>query len=226
MKILIIDDEKDIVQFIKKGLEKELFLVESAEDGQRGSFLARTGNYDLIILDYLLPKMNGAEVLKEIRADGNKIPILMLTVKNEIESKKKIFETGADDYLSKPFLLEELILRVKALLKRPALKFEEVIIIDDLILDKGNKTVKRGDEELYLTKKEYGLLEYLIDNRGKIISRSELLEHVWDYNADPFSNSVETHIASLRKKLNKNKNRDLVHTFNGRGYKFSLNKLG
>lgn len=225
MKILIIDDEKDIIHFIKRGLEKELFLVESAEDGLRGSFLARTGNYDLIILDYLLPKMNGAEVLKEIRADGNKIPVLMLTVKNEIQSKKKIFETGADDYLSKPFLLEELVLRVKALLKRPPLKFEEVIIIDDLILDKGNKTVKRGDEELYLTKKEYGLLEYLIDNRGKIISRSELLEHVWDYNADPFSNSVETHVASLRKKLNKNKNRDLVHTFSGRGYKFALNKL-
>ncbi|MBN2854480.1 response regulator transcription factor [Patescibacteria group bacterium] len=226
MKILIIDDEKEIVEFIKRGLEKELFLVESAEDGFRGSFLARTGNYDLIILDYLLPKMNGAEVLKEIRADGNKVPVLMLTVKSEIQSKKKLFETGADDYLSKPFLLEELLLRVKALLKRPPLKFEEVIIIDDLVLDKGNKTVKRADEELYLTKKEYGLLEYLIDNRGKIISRSELLEHVWDYNADPFSNSVETHIASLRRKLNKNKNRDLVHTFSGRGYKFAVNRLG
>ncbi len=225
MKILIIEDEKEIAHFIKKALEKELFAVELAEDGFRGSFLSRTGNFDLIILDYLLPKMNGAEVLKEIRADGKKMPILMLTVKNEIESKKKLFGVGADDYLSKPFLLDELILRVKALLKRPPLSFEETIIIDDLVIDKENKVIRRGDLEIYLTKKEYNLLEYLATNRGKIISRSELLENIWDYNADPFSNSVETHIASLRKKLNKNKNRDLVHTFSGRGYKFAVNKL-
>lgn len=225
MKILIIEDEKEIAEFIKKGLENERYLVEVANDGERGSFMARTSIYDLIILDYLLPKCNGDEVLKEIRDDGRKLPVIMLSVKAEIENKKKLFSLGADDYLSKPFLLEELIMRVKALVRRPALSYREKIVISDLVLDQEEKTVKRANKEIYLTKKEYGLLEYFMNNQGKIISRSELLENVWDYNADPFSNSVETHVASLRKKLNRNKNHDLLHTFCGRGYKLSLNKL-
>lgn len=225
MKILIIEDEKDISEFIKNALKNELFLVECAHDGERGSFMARTGNYDLIILDYFLPKLNGGEVLKEIKEDQVKTPVLMLTVKAEIESKKKMFNLGADDYLSKPFLLDELVLRVKALLRRPALNFQEQIIISDLILDNQNKVVRRAKKEIYLTKKEYSLLEYLMKNEGKIISRSELLDNIWDYNADPFSNSIETHIASLRKKLNKNKSRNLIHTFSGRGYKIAINKI-
>lgn len=225
MKILIIEDEKDIVRFLKSGLEKEMFLIESAEDGERGSFLARTGNYNLIILDYLLPKMNGYEVLKEIREDGIKTPVIMLSVKAEMENKKKIFQLGADDYLSKPFLFDELLLRIQALLRRPQLNFKEKLSLANLVLDQENKTVKRAGKEIYLTKKEYCLLEYLLLNQGKILSRSQILENVWDYNADPFSNSIETHIVSLRKKLNKNKNRDLLHTFSGRGYKLAVNKL-
>lgn len=225
MKILIIEDEKDISEFIKNALTNELFLVECAGDGERGSFMARTGNYDLIILDYFLPKLNGDEVLREIKEDKVKAPVIMLTVKAEIESKKKMFNLGADDYLSKPFLLEELVLRVKALLKRPTLDYQETIVILDLILDNQNKIVKRAKKEIYLTKKEYSLLEYLMKNEGKIISRSELLDNIWDYNADPFSNSIETHIASLRKKLNKNKSRNLIHTFSGRGYKIAINKI-
>ena len=225
MKILIIEDEKEIAEFIKKALENERFLVEIASNGERGSFMARTGNYNLIILDYLLPKGNGDEVLKEIRDDGLKIPILALSVKAEIENKIKFFDLGADDYLSKPFLLEELLIRVKALIKRPSLNYKKTITVADLILDQEKKVVKRNNKEIYLTKKEYGLLEYLMENKGKIISRSQLLENVWDYNADPFSNSVETHIASLRRKLNKNKNHDLLHTFCGRGYKLAIKKL-
>lgn len=225
MKVLIIEDEKEIAEFIKIALENERFLVEVANDGEKGSFMARTSNYNLIILDYILPKTRGDEVLKEIRKNGLSTPILMISVKAEIENKINLFNLGADDYLSKPFLLEELVLRVKALIKRPPLNNLEKIIVSDLVLDRKNKTVSRGKKELYLTRKEYGLIEYLMENKGKIISRSELLENVWDYNADPFSNSVETHIASLRKKLNKNKNRDLLHTFPGRGYKLSLNKL-
>ena len=225
MKILIIEDEKDIVRFLKSGLEKEMFLIESAEDGERGSFLARTGNYNLIILDYLLPKMNGYEVLKEIREDGVKTPVIMLSVKAEMENKKKVFKIGADDYLSKPFLFDELLLRIQAILRRPQLNLKENLSLDNLILNQENKTVKRANKEIYLTKKEYCLLEYLLLNQGKILSRSEILENVWDYNADPFSNSIETHIVSLRKKLNKNKNRDLLHTFPGRGYKLAINKI-
>lgn len=225
MKILIIEDEKEISQFIKNALKSEFYLVESAEDGERGSFMARTGNYDLIILDFFLPKLNGDMVLKEIKEDKVLAPVLMLTVKAEIESKKKMFNLGADDYLSKPFLLDELLLRVKALLRRPALNYQKEIKIDDLVLDNQKKIVKRANKEIYLTKKEYSLIEYLMKNEGKIISRSELLDNVWDYNADPFSNSIETHVASIRKKLNKNKSRNLVHTFSGRGYKMSVNKL-
>jgi len=225
MKILIIEDEKEIIKFLKNALEKEMFIVDSAEDGERGSFMARTSAYNLIVLDYLLPKMNGAEVLKEIRDDGLKIPILMLTVKGEIENKKELFNIGADDYLSKPFLLEELILRIKALLKRPLFISQTKLSIGDFSLNQDTKTICYKNKEIYFTRKEYCLFEYFLKNKEKIISRSELLENIWDYNADPFSNSLETHIASLRKKLKTNKNRNLLHTFSGRGYKLSLRKL-
>ncbi len=226
MKILIIDDEKDIRQFLKDGLEANLYLVETAADGERGAFLGRTGNYDLIILDYLLPKMNGAAVLSEIREENKHVPVLLLTVKSELTDKEDLFLRGADDYLTKPFLFDELLLHVRALLKRPAKTEGELFKIDNLTLNTRSKIVRRAGRELYLTRREFALLEYLILNRGKIVSRNQIMEHVWDYNADPFSNSIETHLASLRRKLNSPHNRNLIHTFTGRGYKFALNKLG
>ncbi len=226
MKILIIDDEPAIVQFLKEGLEANMYAVESAADGERGAFLGRTGNYDLIILDYLLPKMNGAEVLAEIRREKKHVPVLMLTVKSELADKSEVFAAGADDYLTKPFLFDELLLRVRALLKRPAKAEGEFFKLDNLTLNTRSKIVRRGGREIYLTRREFALLEYLMLHRGQIMSRSQILEHVWDYNADPFSNSIETHLASLRRKLNANGNRNLIHTFTGRGYKMALNKLG
>jgi len=226
MKILIVDDEPDIAQFLKEGLEAQMYVVEIAPDGERGAFLGRTGNYDLIILDYNLPKLNGAAVLSEIRREKKHIPVLMMTVRSEIATKEEIFALGADDYLTKPFLFEELLLRVRALLKRPAKTEGDLYKVDNLTLNTRSQIVRRGGREIYLTRREFALLEYLMLNRGQIISRNQILEHVWDYNADPFSNSVETHLASLRRKLNINKNRDLIHTFTGRGYKLALNKLG
>lgn len=226
MKILIIDDEAAIVEFLKQGLESHLFSVESASDGERGSFLARTSHYDLIILDYSLPKMNGAEVLKEIRNENKQVPIIMLTVKSEIKDKQEIFNLGVDDYLTKPFLFDELLLRIKAILRRPPKITPGWTRIDNLTFSAAAKTVKRGGREIYLTRREFSLLDLFLRNRGAIVSRQQILESVWDYNADPFSNSIESHIASLRRKLNKNKNRNLIHTFNGRGYKLALNKLG
>jgi len=226
MKILIVDDEPAIAQFIKEGLEAQMYVVEIAPDGERGAFLGRTGNYDLIILDYNLPKLNGAAVLSEIRREKKHIPVLMMTVRSEIATKEEIFALGADDYLTKPFLFEELLLRVRALLKRPAKTEGDLYKVDNLTLNTRSQIVRRGGREIYLTRREFALLEYLMLNRGQIISRNQILEHVWDYNADPFSNSVETHLASLRRKLNINKNRDLIHTFTGRGYKLALNKLG
>lgn len=169
--------------------------------------------------------MNGAEVLKEIRSENQNVPILMLTVKSELDIKTKIFELGADDYLTKPFLLDELLLHVRALLRRPAKAEKELIKIDNLTLNFGTKVVRRASREIYLTRREYSLLEYLMRHRGQIVSRSQILEHVWDYNADPFSNTVETHMASLRRKLNSGRRRNLIHTFPGRGYKLALEKL-
>ncbi len=225
MKILVIEDDKEIADFVKRGLETEILKVEIANNGEKGVLLARSGHYSLIILDYMLPEKNGAEVLKEIRSEGLQIPIIMLSVKGEIENKKKIFALGADDYLTKPFLLDELLIRVRALLKRPPQINENISRLDDLSVNHDSKIVKRGKKEIYLTRKEFMLLEYLISNRGKIISRSQILDYVWNYDSDPFSNSIETHIASLRKKININKSRDLIHTFTGRGYKMSLRKL-
>ena len=226
MKILIVDDEQSIVEFLKQGLEAQLFNVETAADGERGAFLGRTGNYDLIILDYNLPEMNGPEVLKEIRREKRHIPVIMLTVHSELRIKEEMFNLGADDYLTKPFLFDELLLRITALLKRPSKTEGELYKIDNLTLSMRTKIIRRGGKEVYLTRREFALLEYLLRNREHIVSRQQLLEHVWDYNADPFSNSIESHIASLRRKLNQNKNRNLIHTFNGRGYKLALNKLG
>lgn len=226
MKILIIDDERAITEFLKVGLETRLFDVEIAYDGERGAFLGRTGNYDLIILDYNLPKLNGAEVLKEIRYEKKHTPVIMLSVRSEIITKKEIFELGADDYLTKPFLFEELFLHIKAILKRPAKTEGTVFKIDNLTLSTKTNIVRRGSRELYLTRREFTLLEYLMRNRGKIVSRQQILEQVWDYNADPFSNSIEAHITSLRRKLNINKNRNLIYNFPGRGYKMALKKLG
>lgn len=225
MKILIIEDEKPIIELLRQGLEAEMFSVESASDGERGSFLARTGSYDLIILDYCLPKLSGPEVLKEIRQEKNHVPIIMLTVKSELESKKEVFSLGVDDYLTKPFLFAELLMRIKAILKRPNKIEEDIYQIDNLIFDAKTKTVKRGEKEIYFTRREFSLLEYLLRHKDMVVSRQQILENVWDYNADPFSNSIESHIASLRRKLNKNKNRNLIHTFSGRGYKLSTTKL-
>jgi len=226
MKILIIDDEPAIVQFLKEGLEANLYAVETAGDGERGAFLGRTGNYDLIILDYLLPKLDGAAVLAEIRHEAKHVPVLMLTVKSELADKGTAFAAGADDYLTKPFLFDELLLRVRALLKRPARTEGELFKLDNLTLNTRSKVVRRGGKEIYLTRREFTLLEYLMLSRGQIVSRSQILEHVWDYNADPFSNSIETHLASLRRKLNAGGYKNIIHTFTGRGYKLALSKLG
>lgn len=226
MKILIIDDEPAIIEFLRAGLVANMYIIDSATDGERGSFLARTGHYDLIILDYSLPKLDGPGVLKELRQDNNQTPVLMLSVRSELANKETAFNLGADDYLTKPFLFDELLLRVRALIKRPPSQDTEVIKISNLTLSTKSKVVHRGKKEIYLTRREFVLLEFLMRHQGQIISRSEILEHVWDYNADPFSNSIETHVSSLRRKLKTKDQTNLIHTFPGRGYKLALKKMG
>jgi DNA-binding response OmpR family regulator len=224
MKILIIEDELAIADFLKSSLERQLYIVDVASDGQRGAFLGRTNQYDLIILDYLLPKQNGLEVVKEIRLE-KKTPIIMLTVKSELDIKKQAYDLEIDDFLTKPFLLDELFLRIRALLRRPRQIISTLMKMDNLSLDLKKQTVRRGGKMINLTKKEYIILEYLFRNRCEIKSREQIIENVWDMNADPFSNSLDTHIVNLRRKLNKLGEHELIHTFPGRGYKLDLKKF-
>jgi len=224
MRLLLIEDEKDIAEFVKSNLETEFYTVDVAFDGERGSFLARTNEYDLIICDYVLPKQNGPEVVKEIREDKKHVPIIMLTVKSEIEDKMNLFNLGVDDYLTKPFLFEELLAHIKAVLRRPPQRENQILKIDDLLVDSDRHLVKRGRQVINLTRKELSLLEYLLKNRGRVISRIVIMEHVWDANADPFSNTIESHVANLRRKINLPGKKELIHTISGRGYKADLKR--
>ncbi len=224
MKILIIEDEASIANFIKSSLESQLYIVDVASDGERGALLGRTGNYDLIILDYLLPQRNGLEVIQEIRR-YKKTPIIMLTVYGDFDCKEKAFNFGVDDFLTKPFLLEELFLRLKALLRRPPEMTPDILRVGNLTVDLNKQIVKRQGKVISLTRKEYGVLEYLMRHRGQIKSREMIMEGVWDINCDPFSNTLDTHILNLRQKLKVTGSDDLIHTFPGRGYKIDSKKF-
>ena len=223
MRILIVEDEKDIINFLKPSLEAESFVVDVAKDGEAGLFLALTNDYDLIILDNTLPKKTGLEICKEIRSNKKNIPIIMLSVISDIDKKVELFNAGADDYLTKPFSFQELLARIRSVLRRPNNMEREVLQVDDLELDSRRNLVKRGGVEISLTRKQFMLLEYLMRNVGMVMTRSMIMEHVWDMNADPFSNTIETHILSLRKKIKlQNNQSELIHTVPGRGYKIGV----
>ena len=221
MRILLVEDEKKTAEFLKSSLEAEPFAVDFAEDGEMGSYLGRTNDYDLIILDNMLPKKDGLEVCEDIRKNGKSVPILMVSARNETTAKVELLNAGADDYLGKPFSLDELLARVHALLRRPKQIESAIITIDDLSLDLRQCAAYRGDKEITLTRKEFMLLEYLARNRGLVLTRGMIMEHVWDMNADPFSNTIESHILSLRRKIDIPGKRKLIQTVSGRGYKIS-----
>ncbi len=219
MRILLIEDEKKLATFLKGKLEEKCFTVDIAHDGEKGSFFARTNDYDLIVLDNVLPKKSGPEVCKEIRDRGRHMPILVLSVKTETDAKIELLNAGADDYLAKPFSFEELLARIGALLRRPRHIEGQVLSVDDLTVNATTYTITRNKKEVYLTRKEFTLLWYLVRNKGVVLSRGMLLEHVWDMDTDPFSNTIEAHIASLRRKLEPRGARKLIKTVPGRGYK-------
>lgn len=219
MRILLIEDEKKIGVFLKSKLQEKCFTVDVALDGEKGSFLARTNDYDLILLDNILPKKSGVEVCTEVRARGKHVPILVLSVKTESEAKVELLNAGADDYLAKPFSFDELLARIGALMRRPRHIEGNVMSVDDLSINATTYTVERDKKEVYLTRKEFSLLWYLIRNKGVVLSRGMLLEHVWDMDTDPFSNTIEAHIASLRRKLDVGRTKRLIKTVPGRGYK-------
>jgi len=217
MRILLVEDEKNVAAFIKKGLEEEAYTVDVAEDGPEGLLMATEANFDLIILDVMLPGMNGIELCKTLRAKGINKPILMLTAVDSVERKVEGLESGADDYLVKPFAFSELIARIKALLRRTPDIVSE-LSLDDLRIDLLARRVYRGKREIILTHKEFSLLEYLLRNKDRILSRTQIIENVWGYDFTPGTNIVDVHIKSLREKVDAGFKRKLIHTVRGTGY--------
>ena len=220
MKILIIEDEHRIAQAIKEGLEQESYAVDVCYDGEDGYLTARSDEYDLIILDVMMPGMDGFEVLHKLRGEGNHVPILMLTARDQNRDVVRGLDTGADDYLAKPFAFEVLLARVRALLRRPTDSVGEVLKARDLSLDTVGHVVKRGNQTITLSGKEYAILEYLLRNKGKIVSKNSIMTHVWDFDADILPNTVEVFITYLRSKVDRPfKKPPLIHTVRGFGYK-------
>jgi len=220
MRILIVEDEVKVVEFLRMGLSEAGYEVEAAYDGQMGYRLALAQSFDLIILDVILPGMNGIEVCHKIREINSSIPILMLTALGTTDDKLDGFNAGADDYLVKPFEFTELLARIKALSKRSRAGFltGSVLKVADLELDLNKKTAKRGDVTIELTAKEFTLLEYLMRNKGKVVSRSEIALKVWDISFDTGTNTVEVYINLLRKKIDRNFDTKLIRTRIGLGY--------
>ncbi|MDB4984244.1 MAG: cusR [Patescibacteria group bacterium] len=228
MRILIIEDDLDTATFVKSRLEEKCFAVDIETDGNLGLRAARTNDYDLILVDYNLPSRNGFSIISEIRSAEDKrrvhTPIIMISVIGEIPHKVEGFTMGADDYVTKPFFFDELFARIQAILRRPNVRKESVFKVDDLTLDTNRQKVIRGNESVYLTRKEFALLEYLLRNEGMVVSRGMITEHVWDMNVDPFSNTIEMHILNLRKKIDRTAKSKLIHSIPGRGYKIDIAK--
>jgi DNA-binding response OmpR family regulator len=218
MRLLIVEDEREIGEFLKSNLEKEGFCIDYATNGEEGSFMARTNTYEVIILDYILPMKNGLDILRELRSLKKSVPIIMLSARGEIQHKIELFKEGADDYVTKPFSFQELCARIRVLLRRPYSIKSNVHTIDDLTIDSDSQQVTCAGLPIYLTRKEFLLLECLAKEKGKVMSRGTLMENVWDMNIDPFSNTLETHILNLRKKIGK-KGKELIKTVPGRGYR-------
>lgn len=219
MKILIAEDDLGIASALKEGLEDESYAVDVAYDGDEGLRTALADTYDIIILDVMMPEKNGYEVCQALRREGVSTPILMLTAKDQDKDIVQGLDTGADDYLTKPFSFEVLLARIRALLRRPEDKAQEVLAVGDLTLDPASKRVERGGVAIKLTGKEYAVLEYLMRNQGKVLSKTAIISHVWDFDADVLPNNVELFIMFVRRKVDKPFNKNLIHTVSGFGYK-------
>lgn len=221
MRILVVEDEHKIANAIKKGLEQESYAVDVGYDGEYGYDLAATEDYDAIVLDLMLPKVDGLEICRKLRRESIHTPILILTAKGQLEEKVGGLNSGADDYLVKPFAFAELLARVKALTRRPKNAVGVVLTAGDLNLDTLNFQVKRGKKEIKLSKKEFALLEYLLRHKGKILAKEQIINHVWDYDADILPNTVEVYIGYLRNKIDRpfKSKPALIQTVRGFGYK-------
>jgi len=218
MRILLIEDDEKVARAVSTGLEAEHFAVDRASNGLEGLDTARLGPYDLIILDLMLPGLNGTELLKRLRQVNSDVPVLILTARDAVSEKIANFEAGADDYVTKPFAFAELVVRVKALLRRGATKRENLIRIADLEIDRVHHQVKRNGDGIKLTSKEYSLLEYMALNSGRVLSRSMIVDHVWDQSFDGLTNIVDVYVRQLRSKIDEPYGQHLIRTVRGSGY--------
>ena len=221
MKILVVEDDHRIAQSIKKGLEQERMVVDLAFDGVEGYDLAVDNNYDLIILDLMLPGLNGLDLCSRLRQNKNHTPILILTARDRLDNKVEGLNKGADDYLTKPFAFEELLARIRALTRRPHTISETLISLEDLSLNLQTFAVKRAGQEIKLTSKEFSLLEMLLRHPNQILTKDQITNHVWDYEADVLPNTVEVYIKNLRRKIDVPFKFPLIHTVRFYGYKIS-----
>jgi two-component system OmpR family response regulator len=220
MRILVVEDEHRIAQAVKEGLEQESYAVDVCFDGDDGYNTASADDYDLIILDVMLPGMNGYDVCRKLREEGNHTPILMLTAKDQTRDIVQGLDRGADDYLAKPFAFEVLLARIRALLRRPQDTLSETLEAGDLTLNPSSHEVTRSGKQIALSNKEYAILEYLLRNRGRVLSKNNIMTHVWDFDADILPNNVEVFITYIRAKVDKPfKGPDLIQTVRGFGYK-------
>jgi len=219
MKLLLVEDEPRVAHFIARGLREQSFAVDIASDGEAALYQLSISEYDLIILDVMLPLKNGFEVCREVRAQGVTQPVLMLTARDAVDDRVTGLDAGADDYLGKPFDFKELLARIRALLRRRTKELRpEVLKVADLIIDRSRHAVTRAGRNINLTAKEYSLLEFFVSRADMLVGRSEIAEHVWDENFDPFSNVIDVYVKRLRKKIDEGFSSPLIHTRRGEGY--------
>jgi two-component system copper resistance phosphate regulon response regulator CusR len=218
VRILLVEDESRVAGFIARGLREQSYAVDIAADGEQALYMASIDEYDLLILDGMLPRKDGWAVCRELRSAGFRVPILMLTARDAVDDRVAGLDAGADDYLAKPFDFKELLARLRALGRRPAPLRRDVLKVDDLTLDTASHAVSRGGRPVSLTAKEYALLEFLLLNQGRVVGRERIAQHVWDDSFDPFSNVIDVYIKRLRSKLDSGAGRRLIHTRRGEGY--------
>ena len=218
MRILLVEDDPRVASFIRRGLREERYTVDVAKDGEQALFLAQTGEYDLIVLDVMLPKRDGLDVLRRLRSDRVTVPVLILTAKDELQDKVAGLNAGADDYLTKPFGFDELLARIRALLRRRGDLMPTVLRAADLELDVVRHRAVRAGKPLILTNREFSLLEFLLRHPNQIVTRTMLAEHVWEHDFDPLSNVIDVHIARLRRKIDESFALKLLETIRGSGY--------
>jgi two-component system copper resistance phosphate regulon response regulator CusR len=218
MRVLLVEDEARVARFVARGLREHAYAVDVVGDGETALFQASVNDYDVIILDVMIPKMDGLRVCRELRAAGLATPVLMLTARDGVDDRIVGLDTGADDYLTKPFAFGELLARLRALLRRGVEVRPEVVAIDDLTVDLQAHRVTRGGRVVHLTTKEYALLEFFVRNANRVVTRAEISEHVWDESYDPFTNVIEVYVGRLRRKIDGDSPTSLIHTRRGAGY--------